>query len=127
MSQAFHAQGGLILIPAELEGPSRIVQLRLAVDTGATRTMISEAALIHAGYDPSRAQTRVRVTTASGVLWLPQLPVNRFKALGRERTNFLVLAHTPPPTASFDGLVGLDLLRRQMLTIDFRAGQILLS
>jgi predicted aspartyl protease len=127
MSQAFHAQRGLILIPAELEGPSRIVQLRLALDTGATRTLISETLLIHAGYDPSQAQTRVRVTTASGVVWLPQLPVIRVKALGQDRRNFSVLAHTPPPTATFDGLLGLDFFRGQMLTIDFRQGQILLS
>jgi hypothetical protein len=108
MSQAFHALRGLILIPAELEGASGTVPLRMALDTGATRTLIRSGSFVQAGYDPSLALTHVRATTASGVLLLPQLPVTRFKALGQERTNFLVLAHTSPPTASFDGLLGLD-------------------
>ncbi|MGH7171506.1 MAG: aspartyl protease family protein, partial [Gemmataceae bacterium] len=70
MSQAFHAQRGLIFIPAELEGPSGNVQLRLALDTGASRTLIRTRSLVRAGYDPPQAQIYVRVTTASGVLWL---------------------------------------------------------
>lgn len=127
MSQAFHAQRGLILIPAELEGVSGIVPLRLALDTGATRTLIRTGSLVQTGYDPSQAQTHVRTTTANGVILVPQLPVIRLQALGQARTNFPVLAHTPPPSASFDGLLGLDFLRGQMLTIDFRQGQILLS
>jgi predicted aspartyl protease len=127
MSQAFHALRDLILVPAELEGASGTVPLRLALDTGATRTLIRTGSLAQAGYDPSQAQTRVGVTTVSGVLWLPQLPVIRFKALGQERRNFSVLAHTLPPTAFFDGLLGLDFFRGQMLTSDFRQGQILLS
>jgi hypothetical protein len=89
--------------------------------------LIHTGSLLQAGYDPSQAQTHVRATTASGVLLLPQLPVIRFKALGQERTNFLVLAHTLPRGALFDGLLGLDFFRGQMLTIDFRQGQILLS
>jgi hypothetical protein len=89
--------------------------------------LIRTGSLAQAGYDPSQAQTRVGVTTVSGVLWLPQLPVIRFKALGQERRNFSVLAHTLPPTAFFDGLLGLDFFRGQMLTSDFRQGQILLS
>jgi predicted aspartyl protease len=127
MSQAFQALRGLILIPAELEGAYGTIPLRLALDTGATRTSIRTGSLLQAGYDPSQAQTHVRATTASGVVWLPQLPVIRVKALGQDRRNFYVLAHTPPPTATFDGLLGLDFLRGQMLTIDFRQGQILLS
>ena len=126
MSQAFNAQRGLILFPAELEGPSRTIRLRLALDTGATRTLIDERSLVQAGYDPSVAAS-VQATTASGVIRMPRLPVHCLKALGRDRTNFLVLAHTPPPSASFDGLLGLDFLRGQVLTIDFRTGQITLS
>lgn len=127
MSQAFNPQRGLILIPAKLEGPSGTVLLRLALDTGATRTLIDTRPLIRAGYDPSQARTHVRTMTASGVVLMPRLPVIRLKALAQERANFLVLAHAPPPSASFDGLLGLDFLRGQMLAIDFRNGQLTLS
>lgn len=126
MSQAFNARRGLILIPAELEGPSGTVLLRLALDTGATNTLIGVGALVRVGYDPARAQTHVQATTASGVVLMPRLPVIRFKTLGQERVNFLVLTHTLP-SASFDGLLGLDFLRGQMLAIDFRVGQISLT
>jgi hypothetical protein len=48
-------------------------------------------------------------------------------AMGQERTDFPVLAHTLPPSASVDGLLGLDFLRRQIVTIDFRRGIISLA
>jgi predicted aspartyl protease len=127
MSQAFNAQGGLILIPATLVGPTRVVRLRLALDTGATRMLIAERYLVHAGYLPSQAPTRVRATTANGVVWMPRLPVIRIKALGQDRLNFFVLSHALPPSASFDGLLGLDFLRGHTLTIDFPNGQISLT
>jgi hypothetical protein len=127
MSQAFDAQQGLILLEAELEGPLATVVLRLALDTGATRTLIDCGYLVSAGYDLSQAPTQVPMMSASGVILVPRLSVRRFRALGQERTNFLVLAHAPPPSASFDGLLDLDFFRGQTLTIDFRHGQILLT
>jgi len=47
--------------------------------------------------------------------------------MGQERRNFPVLADTRPPSASIDGLLGLDFLRAQMLNIDFRQGVISLT
>jgi hypothetical protein len=37
---------------------------------------------------------------------------------------FSVLAHTLPPSAGVDGLLGLDFLRGQVLTVDFRSGRV---
>jgi hypothetical protein len=51
----------------------------------------------------------------------------RIVALGQERASFPVLAHTLPPSAGIDGLLGLDYLRGQTLTVDFRSGTITLS
>jgi hypothetical protein len=47
--------------------------------------------------------------------------------LGQHRFGFPVLAYTLPVSASVYGLLGLDFLRDQVLTIDFRAGQITLA
>lgn len=99
MSQAFHAQRGLIFIPAELEGSYGIVKLRLALDTGATQTLIGTRHLVRAGYDPSQVQTHVRATTATGVILLPQLSVMRLQALGQQRTN---LSRSRPHAAQRD-------------------------
>jgi predicted aspartyl protease len=123
----FNAQRGLIVIQAEIQGPSGSIVLRLALDTGATGTMINVAPLMTIGYDPSMAPDRIQVTTGSGVEYAPRLSVIRIKAMGQERENFPVLAHTLPPSSSIDGLLGLDFLRGQRLRIDFQRGIIVLS
>jgi aspartyl protease family protein len=116
MSQPFNAQRGLIEVPAELEGPAKKVRLKLAVDTGASYSLIPVGLLVAAGYDPALAPVRVQVTMGSGVVYLPYLPVLRLSALGHHRTNFSVLGHTLPPSASIEGLLGLDFMRGQVLT-----------
>jgi len=51
------------------------------------------------------------MTTGSGVEYAPLLLVRRVEALGQGRTDFPVVAHTLPPSASVDGLLGLDFFR----------------
>ncbi len=48
-------------------------------------------------------------------------------ALGRQRALFSVLVHTLPASPMIDGLLGLDFLRGEILTIDFRAGTLTLA
>ncbi|PYS57845.1 MAG: hypothetical protein DMF76_21040 [Acidobacteria bacterium] len=48
-------------------------------------------------------------------------------ALGQERLDLNVIAHTLPPSAGVDGLLGLDFFRSQELNLDFRAGALSLS
>jgi predicted aspartyl protease len=127
MSYSFKAQRGLIVVQAEVFGPTGSIVLRLALDTGATGTMINVAPLTTIGYDPSLVPDRVQVTTGSGVEYAPRIPVTRIKAMGQVRDHFPVLAHTLPPSASIDGLLGLDFLRGYELNIDFRKGTMSLS
>jgi hypothetical protein len=101
--------------------------LRLALDTGATGTLINVGVLVSIGYDPSLAPDRQQVTTGSGVEFVPRISLSNVKALGEERNQFSVLCHTLPPSAGVDGLSGLDFFRGQVLTIDFRSGQISVS
>jgi predicted aspartyl protease len=124
VSHAFNPDRGLVVVQAEVFGPSGSMILRLALDTGATGTLINVAPLAAIGYDPSLAPERVQVTTGSGVEFAPRIIVARMQAMGQERTGFPVLAHTLPPSASVDGLLGLDFLRGQVLSIDFRQGVI---
>ena len=124
MSSPFDPRRGLIGIGAELNGPSGAAVLRLAVDTGATSTLVSVAMLVAIGYDPALAADRVQVTTGSGVEFAPRIELHRLTALGQERLGFPVLGHTLPPSAGVDGLLGLDFFRGLRLTIDFRTGQL---
>jgi hypothetical protein len=79
------------------------------------------------GYDPSLAPDRVQVTTGSGVEYVPRIAVSKLRALGRELLDFPILGHTLPPSASVDGLLGLDYFQGQELKIDFREGRITLD
>jgi predicted aspartyl protease len=124
VSEAFNAQSGLIVIPVEIHGPKRSAVFRLALDTGATGTLINLGPLVSAGYDPSLAPDRVQVTTGSGVEFAPRISILKISTLGCVRKNFPVLAHTLPPSATVDGLLGLDFLRGGHLEADFRSGMV---
>jgi predicted aspartyl protease len=127
MSFPFDHRRGLILARAEVHGPTGAAFLRLALDTGATSTLINVGLLVALGYDPALAPGRVQVTTGSGVEYAPRVVLSRIKSLGQERTDFPVLAHTLPMSAGVDGLLGLDFVRGYELAIDFRKGQVTLS
>jgi hypothetical protein len=57
---SFDPQRGLIVVRAELSGPSGSGILQLALDTGATTTPINVAMLPAIGYDPALSPDRVR-------------------------------------------------------------------
>lgn len=120
----FDPRAGLVVVRAILSGPAGEAIAHLAIDTGATETMISNAALVSLGYDPALSIERRQVTTASTVEFMPRIAVTRLRAIGAEIANFKVLAHTLPTSASVDGVLGLDFLRDRRLIIDFRKGEI---
>ncbi len=122
MSFPFDPQQGLVIVRAELWGPLGSAVLGLALDTGATSTVVNVGMLVALGYDPALAPDRIQVTTGSGVEFAPRVTLRRILALGVERTDFHVLGHTLPPNAGVDGLLGLDFFRGQVLTVDLRNG-----
>ena len=127
MNFDFDPQRGLIVVRAELWGPSGSGVVRLALDTGATSTLVNVGMLVAIGYDPAFAAERVQVTTGSGVEFAPRVVVQRVSALDQERRGFAVLGHTLPASVSVDGLLGLDFFRGLNLAIDFRLGRLRLS
>ena len=127
MSVPFDPSQGLVVVPARLHGPRGDVIARLALDTGATGTLVNWDLLVLVGYDPGAVQQRVQVTTGSGVEYAPRLPVQRIECLDTHRRDFPVLCHTLPPTAMVDGLLGLDFIRGCRLEIDLLEGLIRLT
>ena len=127
MSFPFDPQQRLIIVRAELWGPTGSGVLQLALDTGATSTVVNVGMLVTLGYDPALAPDRVQVTTGSGIEFAPRVILDRVIALGHGCLGFPVLGHTLPPSAGVDGLLGLDFFRGQSLAIDFRAGQLTLA
>ena len=118
MSFAFTPYQGLIVVHTEIWGPTGSAVLSLALDTGATFTLVNQGRLMQLGYDLTIAPKRFQVST-SGVEFAPRLIVRKIAALGQEQNDFSVLCHTLPASVRVDGLLGLDFLRGQMLNIDF--------
>jgi predicted aspartyl protease len=126
VTHPFDPRSGLIIVHTELTGPSGSAILRLALDTGATSTLVNVGMLVAVGCDPATAPERVQVTTGSGVELVPVVFLDKVTALGQARSDFVVLGHSLPASAGIDGLLGLDFFREQALTIDFRQGEITL-
>ena len=124
MSFAFDPDSGLIVVRSEIRGPSGEAILRLALDTGATRTTINAAMLTATGYDPTLVPERFQVTMGSGVEYVPRIVVEEMCSLGQKRFDVPVLCHTLPPSAGVDGVLGVDFFRECRLIIDFRSGTI---
>lgn len=126
MKITFDATQGLIVIPTRLHGFQIDTIVRLALDTGATGSMINWDVAMLLGYDPASAKERIQVTTGSGVEFAPRIVVKKVQILGRSLENFPMLCHTLPPSATVDGLLGLDFFRGVRLVVDLRAGIITL-
>lgn len=126
MSVPFDPHQELIFILARAEGPWGMIELRFALDTAATGTVMNADWLTSLGYDPATASEYLQMTTGSSVERVARLPVQKLQALGHERTNFPVVAHNLPPSSGIDGLLGLDFLRGLSLTLDFANGLITL-
>ena len=127
MNVSFDAAEGLVKTQVRLASPSVETAVILALDTGAEMTLVNRDVLEYLGYDPLVASEHVQITTGSGVEFVPEISLTRIDALGHEQTNFPVLCHTLPPSATVDGVLGLDFLRGKRLILDFRAGQITLD
>ena len=119
MTFPFDATNPGILVEVQLTGPLASTTVYLALDTGATETFINAIPLAVVGYSSQTPGKRFNVVTANGVVSAIQFPVVAITALGQTRTSFPVMAHTLPPGAGFDGVLGLDFLRGNILTIDF--------
>lgn len=123
----FNSSKGLIVVEAEVSGPLGADVLRMALDTGARRTILNPARLATVGHAPLQSQKPIQGTTASGVVSMLPVTVNLLVALGQQRANFVVMSHAIPATVQLDGLLGLDFFRDQVLTIDFPKGEITLN
>jgi len=126
LSVPFNPVRGLIIVPATVSGPAGDVALRLALDTGATETVISRSVLMRAGYRLSAAPT-VPVIMGGGAVPVPLVLLDKLEALGQTQTGLTIQAHTLPASLAIDGVLGLDFIRKQRLVVDFRTGQISLT
>ncbi|HET7340575.1 MAG TPA: aspartyl protease family protein [Methylomirabilota bacterium] len=104
--------GGPLVVDASING----VPLRLVVDTGAERTLISPAALARAGLDPSVGPAvHIRGVTGDATATLVSVP--RLDVAGAQVGPLAVIAHALQGE-SVDGLLGRDVLDGFTVTVD---------
>jgi len=122
----FSPKRGPIFVLAQVSGPHRSTNLKLLLDTGATRTTIKRSTLIHLGFDPERDGSPGKLITGSTTESIRIVTLTRLFALGQNRIGFRVAAHRIPPEANIDGLLGLDFFQDHILTLDFQNGSLTL-
>jgi aspartyl protease family protein len=124
MKFSFEPEYGLVYVRVKIVCGERDMILNLALDTGASATMISAKRLAEVGYDLDKPEDEIYITTGSGLIFVPKITIEKLMALGETKANFTAIAHDLPPTASVDGVLGLDFLRGHILNIDFKIGEI---
>jgi len=120
----FDSKAGIILVKTKVYGPGGDAIVNLALDTGATWTLVSWETAVLVGYDPASIQQRTAITTGSGIEYCPKLNLLKVEALGKSVNGLEVLCHTLPPTSRVDGLLGLNFLRRFNMSLNFKQGYI---
>ena len=108
--------GGPIIVAASLNGAA----VRLLVDTGADRTIISPAAIARAGLG-GQAGVAVQIVGVAGRAMATEITVPTIDIGGTRLGNFPVIVHDPP-FAHADGLLGRDVLDSFTLTVDAAQG-----
>jgi len=107
----------MIVVGARLEGPAGSRELRLALDTAATKTLIVPEVMDDVGYSARDGEefTVIRTTNAA-----PEpgytLRVRRFSTLGFEHERFEIHVHDLPDYG-IDGLVGINFLKNYNFTV----------
>ncbi len=110
---------GIILCKAKLVNHTIGTVCKLAVDTGASFTMISLETALSIGIDPSRSSRHIEITTANGIILVPLVTIPSFECLGVEIKNLEVICHNLPPESCVEGLLGLNFLKSLKILFDF--------
>src|SRR3989338_3302591 len=115
----FDARQTINLCHAEIASQGIELSLKMAVDTGATYTIIPVETAVAIGCDPLQARRKIEITTGSSIEYVPLITVPKFRALGFEVKNMEVICHNLPTQSPVEGLLGLNFLKKAGVVIDF--------
>lgn len=119
-------ESGLLIAYVRISGTKGSRLVRLAIDTGATLSMIPPKAALAIGIHPGRATTFRETLTASGAEFIPIVGVQKITLFERSFRHIPFSCHALPSGSAVDGLLGLDLLTLLKAVIDIGKPSILL-
>jgi len=114
----------IIVLKPLLFGPDGKCRVEMALDTGATFTMIPWDISEHLGYDPVSVSERIIIHTASTIEKLPIITLERMRVFDVEVKNIKVVVHDLPPKSRVDGLLGLSFLKHFDINLHFKKGSL---
>ena len=126
MTNPFNPYSGLVTVRADIIGETGKRIIRLAIDTGATRTAISADLLQSLGCKLTSGMS-AEVITGSRRETIQFTQLKSISVLGVRIEAFPVLAHNLPDGINVDGLLGLDFFRQRKLSLDFINGLVELN
>ena len=121
---SFNPVSGLIVLRLTVGGvdPDTFRNIFVALDTGASTTMIPTEVAMDLGYDLSNPNEQMM--TANGIVLANRIAVRKLTAIGETVENVDVVCHDLPEGSIIEGLLGLNFLRHFDLNISFLTGTI---
>lgn len=117
----FDPNAKLIRLLATVHG-AMVKRIVLAVDTGASTTVVSRDVAFSLGIDLAVAPISSATTASRQEAALPLITIPRLDALDHSRSNVEALCLDLPPRLHVDGVLGLNFLRHFKLFINFPKG-----
>lgn len=124
---SFDVSRSLIFVEARIWGKHSFRIVNLALDTGASTTIVASDIMVALGYDPAKSTKRTRVITGSGVEYRKVVTVSRLEALGKPVDHLDVICHDLPEESKLEGLLGLNFLRHFDISVRYSDGTIALE
>lgn len=111
-------EAGLLIVHVRISGPKGSRLVRLALDTGATMTLIPPKAALAIGVHPARSIVFRETLTASGKELIPVVTIPRLQVFENILHRVPIVCHELPAESPIDGLLGLDLLTQLNAVLD---------
>lgn len=121
---SFGLNNGLIVLRLTVGGTNvdSFRNVRVALDTGASTTLIPTKIALDLGYDLSSPKEEEEIITGSGIELMKRITVRKLTAIGETVENIDVLCHDLPADAIIDGVLGLNFLAHFDVNISFSTG-----
>ena len=121
---SFNPVGELIVLRLTVGGvdPDTFRNVFVALDTGASNTMIPTEVAADLGYDLSKPNEQMM--TANGIVLANRIAVRKLTAIGETVENIDAVCHDLPEGSIIEGLLGLNFLRHFDVNISFSTGTI---